>query len=71
MFHILDIIFLDFLIFFGLHLRVGSYFMFEGFCRHYRQDIIHLYSQLKLRCSIHIGYKCLVEIAVCSTGNYM
>lgn len=49
---------------------VGSYVMFEGFCRHYRQDIIHLYSQLKLTYSIYIEYKCLLEIVVCSAGNY-
>lgn len=50
---------------------VGSYVMFEGFCRHYSQDITHLYSQLKLRYSIYMEYKCLLEIAVCSVGNYM
>lgn len=50
---------------------VGSYVKFEGFYRHYRQDIIHLYSQLKLRYSIYIEYKYLLEIAVCSAGNYM
>lgn len=43
--------------------------MFEGFCRHYRQDIIYLYSQVKLRYSIYIECKGILKIVVCSAGN--